>query len=229
MHGLATTLREIATERSALGDAISRAPGVLTQATQVLAHVGATATLLDPVLVHLRPVSVRLVPFLRALLPAAAHAIPTLNGLRALLPGAEAALEQFPSVERRATPAIGSLTHALHGILPSLAALRPYTPDVVAGFFNGVGGATTGAYDANGHYLHGELTVQGGGSSLTGLLNLLGKLTGSIGPLDGERIKLLAPCPGGGGPPAPDRSNPWTSPDVRPGTPPICRPSDDQR
>jgi hypothetical protein len=233
VHGLAATLSEIAAERSALGDAISRAPGVLTQATQVLTRLGATTRLLDPVLVHLRPVSIRLTQLLKVVLPAAAHAIPTLNGLRALLPGAEAALERFPAVERRATPAIGSLRQALHGILPSLSALRPYAPDVVGGFFNGVGGATTGTYDANGHYLHGELTVQGGGSSLTGLLNLVEllqhKLTGNVGPFHGERIHLLAPCPGGGGPPAPDRSSPWTSPDLLPGTPSICRPADDQR
>lgn len=229
VHNLAVTLREIASERSALADAITRAPGVLTQGTAVLGHVGATARLLDPVLVHLRPVSVRLGRLLTAVLPAAAHAIPTLNGLRALIPGAEAALEGFPSVERRAVPAIRSLTHALHQMLPSLASLRPYTPDVVAGFFNGVGGATTGGYDANGHYLHGEVTVQAGGSSLTGLLNLLGKLPGGIGPFHGARIRLLAPCPGGGGPPAPDGSNPWTSPDLLPGTPPICKPADDQR
>ena len=231
VHNLASTLREIASQRSALADAITRAPGVLTQATRVLGHVGATAVVLDPVLVHLRRVSVRLARLLTAVLPAAAHAIPTLNGLRALIPGAEAALERFPAVERRATPAVASLTRALHEILPSLASLRPYAPDVVAGFFNGVGGADTGVYDANGHYLHGELTVQAGGSSLTGVLNLLGKLTkkltGSVGPFHGERVRLLAPCPGGGGPPAVDRSNPWTSPD--PGSPAICKPADDQR
>jgi phospholipid/cholesterol/gamma-HCH transport system substrate-binding protein len=233
VHNLATTFREIASERSALSDAIRRAPGVLTQATHVLGDVRGTAAVLDPVLVHLRPVSVRLAQLLTAVLPAAAHAIPTMNGLRALLPGAEAALERFPGVEKLATPAIGSLTRTLHLILPSLASLRPYAPDVVAGFFNGVGGGTTGAYDANGHYLHGEVTIQAGGSSLTGVLNLLGKLlkklTGGVGPLHGERLRLLAPCPGGGGPPAPDRSNPWTSPDLLPGTPSICKPADDQR
>ncbi len=162
VHGLAATLQEIATRRSALADAITRAPGVLAQATRVLGHVSATARILDPVLVHLRPVSVRLGRLLTAILPAVAHAIPTLNGLRALIPGAEAALEGFPPVERQAVPAIRSLTRALHQMLPSLASLRPYTPDVVGGFFNGVGGATTGAYDANGHYLHGEVTIQAG-------------------------------------------------------------------
>ena len=70
---------------------------------------------------------------------------------------------------------------------------------------------------------------KGGGSSLSGLLNLLGRQLSGLGPLTGERTGLLAPCPGGGSPPAPDRSNPWTTPDVLPGVSGICKPGDDQR
>ena len=225
----ATVLREIATQRSALTDSISRAPAVLDQGTRVLGDLGATLGILDPTLVHLRPVAVRLSGLLRVLLPAAAHELPTIRALSALVPGAEAALERFPPVERVAVPAVQSLTTLLKVISPSLSALRPYAPDVVAGFFNGVGGAAAGAYDANGHFLHGEVTVQGGGSTLTGLLNLLGGHTGTLGPFHGARTKLVAPCPGGGGPPAPDRSNPWNSPDLLPNAGKLCNPSNNQR
>jgi hypothetical protein len=183
----------------------------------------------DPALVHLHPVAVRIGPLLRVLVPATANELPTVRGLSALVPGAEAALERFPGVERVATPAIASLTRLLRLIAPSLSALRPYAADVVGGFFNGVGGADAGPYDANGHYLHGEVTVQGGGSSLTGLLNLLGGHTGTLGPFHGERTRLLAPCPGGGGPRAADRSNPWLHPDLLPGTPKLCKSANDQR
>lgn len=229
MHETAAVLRRIATERSALADSISRAPAVLRQSTRVLTHLGGTLRVLDPVLVHLRPAAIRLSALLRAVLPAAANAVPTLRAVQNLVPGAEAALEAFPGVERLATPAVRSLTTLLRVISPSLSALRPYAPDVVGGFFNGVGGAPGGIYDANGHYLHGELTVQGGGSSLTGLLNLLLGRPGPLGPYHGERTSLLAPCPGGGGPQAPDRSNPWNFPDVLPGAPKVCSPKDNQR
>jgi phospholipid/cholesterol/gamma-HCH transport system substrate-binding protein len=225
----ASVLREIASQRSALADAIARAPAVLSQSTHVLGALGGTLRVLDPALVSLQPVAPRLARLLHVLLPAAAHELPTLRALRALVPGAEAALEGFPPVEKVAVPAIESLTTLLRVISPSLSVLRPYAPDAVAGFFNGVGGASGGQYDANGHYLHGELTVQGGGASLTGLLNLLGGGIGRLGPFHGLRTRLVAPCPGGGGPRARDGSNPWTNPDLLPKAGPLCTPQDDQR
>jgi phospholipid/cholesterol/gamma-HCH transport system substrate-binding protein len=225
----AATLREIASERSALSDAISRAPGVLKQTTAVMRDTDYALHVLNPTLVDLRPVVPRLARLLTVLLPAARNAIPLINGLEALVPSAKKALRGLPPVEHKATPAVQSLTAALTKVTPILAGLRPYTPDVVAGFFNGVGGATGGTYDANGHYLKYLLSLQGGGQTLSGVLNLLGGVTGSLGPFNGGRTHLLATCPGGGGPPAPDASNPWNSPDVLPGTGNVCNPADNQK
>jgi phospholipid/cholesterol/gamma-HCH transport system substrate-binding protein len=225
----ATALREVASERSALQDAISRAPAVLHQGTQVLADTNGTLKVLNPAVKDLQPVAPRLATLLRRLEPAVQAAIPTIAGVQALVPGAKAALTAFPAVERVATPAVRSLASALPPITPILAGLRPYLPDAVSGFFNGVGGAGAAGYDANGHYLKSELTVQGGGASLSGLLSLLGGVTGSLGPFNGGRSGLLAPCPGGGSPPAADGTNPWTSADVLPATGNLCNPADDQK
>jgi ABC-type transporter Mla subunit MlaD len=225
----AAALREVASERTALQDSLSRAPGVLSQSVGVLRDVDTTLGQVNPALVDLRPVAPRLADLLRAVVPTARNAVPLIAGVQALVPSAESALGGLPPVERKATPAVQSLTASLRTVIPILAGLRPYAPDAVAGFFNGVGGATGGSYDANGHYLKSLLTVQAGGSSLTGLLSVLGKLSGAIGPLNGGRTHLLAPCPGGGGPPASDGSNPWTKPDVPAGTGTLCNPADDQR
>ncbi len=226
----AATLREISRERAALGDAIARSPAVLAQGTGVLKDVNYSLKILNPVLVDLQPVAPRLARLLTEVVPAARNAIPTIAGVQALVPSARTALLGLPPVERKATPAVKSLTSSLKTITPILAGIRPYAPDVVAGFFNGVGGASGGTYDANGHYLKSELTVQPtGGASLTGLLSLLGPLTGKLGPFSGGQTGLLAPCPGGGGPAAVDHTNPWTSPDVLPKTGKLCNPADDQK
>ncbi len=226
----AAALREVASQRAALADSIVRAPAVLQQSTGVLRDINFTLGVLNPVLVDLQPVAPRLARLLTALVPTARNAIPTLAGLQALVPGAKAALLALPPAEHQATPALNSLTAALKGLTPILAGFRPYTPDVVAGFFNGVGGSAGGAYDANGHYLKSLLALQPTGpTSLSGLLGVLGSTTKTLPPFHGERSRLLAPCPGGGGPPAADGTNPWTNPDLLPGTGTLCNPANDQK
>ncbi|HEY3729174.1 MAG TPA: MlaD family protein [Solirubrobacteraceae bacterium] len=225
----ATALNEVASERSALQDAISRAPAVLEQGGGVLVDVNRTLKAVNPALHDLRPVAPRLATLLRRIEPAVRNAVPTIAGVQALVPGARTALHEFPAVEREATPAVKSLAAALPPITPILSGLRPYIPDAISGFFNGVGGASTGAYDANGHYLKSELTLQGGGNSLSGLLTLLGGVTSSLGPFHGARSGLVAPCPGGGSPRSPDATAPWTAPDTLAATGHLCNPADDQK
>lgn len=225
----AATLREVSSQRAALADSLTRAPAVLSQGTGVLRDVNFSLGVLNPVLKDLQPVAPKLATLLRVVVPAARDAVPTIKGVHALVPSAEAALNGLPPVERKATPAVESLTSALSTLTPILSGLRPYTPDVVAGFFDGVGGAAGGNYDANGHYLKSLLSVQGGGGSVSGILGLLGGVTGSLGPFNGARTHLLAPCPGGGGPPAADRSNPWNTPDASPKLGALCNPADNEK
>jgi hypothetical protein len=163
-------------------------------------------------------------------LPFGRYLVPTLNEIHALFPGAERALKGVVPVAEEGVPALNSLTVALTKSLPILAANRAYGPDAVAGFFNGVGGAQTASYDANGHYIHSRLVLEAGGAGvgLGGLLSILGRATVKLPALTGGRIGLLSPCPGGGAPPASDHTNPWTTPVTAKGVGQLCKPGDDQ-
>jgi len=132
-------------------------------------------------------------------------------------------------LERKATPAVVSLGTALSNITPILVGLRPYAPDLVAGFFNAFGGSTGAYHDANGHYARISSVLSGGPTGLTGLLGLLGGTTGSLPPLGGVRTGLLARCPGAGSPPARAGGNRWTTPDLLPATGTLCNPADNER
>jgi phospholipid/cholesterol/gamma-HCH transport system substrate-binding protein len=224
----AEVLREVASQRSALEDSLQRTPAVLTQGRHVLSDVQASFGKIDPMLTALKPVAPKAATLLRKVVPFAKAFIPTLVDIRRLIPDAKQALNRFVPVERKGVPALNSLTTALTDINPILTALRPYAPDVTAGFFNGVGGSQAAGYDANGHYLRIGVVLQGGASSLAGLLNTLGAGTVKLPILDGVRTGLTAPCPGGGSPPAPDGSTPWTDPPVAAGVGALCNPADDQ-
>jgi phospholipid/cholesterol/gamma-HCH transport system substrate-binding protein len=225
----AAAFRQIASRRAALQDIVASAPAVLSQAEGVLKDVDFTLGVLNPTLTHLQPVAPKLSTLITKLLPAAANAVPTIQGVEALVPSARRALKLLPPVEKAATPAIQSLSSALSGLTPLLAGVRPYAPDLVAGFFTNFSGAETASYDANGQFGRVMAMLSPGGAGLTGLLSLLGGVTSAIGPLNGTQTGVLARCPGGAAPKSSDQSSPWTAPDVLPATGSICNPADNAR
>jgi phospholipid/cholesterol/gamma-HCH transport system substrate-binding protein len=219
----AATLREVASERTALEDLLARAPSVLAQGTGVLADVDYTLGVLNPVLKDLQPVAPRLATLLKAVVPTAKNAIPTVKDVAALLPAAKQALTELPPVVAQAVPAVSSLGAALPPITPVLAGVRPYAPEVVSGFFGGVGGYSGGYYDANGHYV--RISPLFGPGGFSGVLGILNGVVSQLPVFNGTRFGVLAACPGGTVEASPNGGNPWNNPDVLPATGSICNPA----
>jgi phospholipid/cholesterol/gamma-HCH transport system substrate-binding protein len=220
----AATLREVASQRTALQDLLVRAPPVLKQGTGVLADVNYTLGVLNPVLKDLQPVVSPLSKLLKAIVPTAANAIPTVKAVAALLPAAKQALTELPPVVAQAVPAINSLGAALPPITPILSGIRPYAPEVVAGFFGGVGGYSGAYYDANGHYV--RISPLFGPGGFSGVLSILNGILSQLPSFNGVRFGVLAPCPGGAVEASPNGGNPWNTPDLLPGTGNVCNTAD---
>ncbi|MDX6665544.1 MAG: phospholipid/cholesterol/gamma-HCH transport system substrate-binding protein [Solirubrobacteraceae bacterium] len=202
LDSAAAALTQVASRRTELADLLDRAPPLLRQARTTLGHLNTALPLVDPVLRDLHPAIAPLARLLRDVVPVARDAAPAIAEIRALLPQAKRVLAQVPALDRAASPALTSTTGALRGVLPIVAGLRPYTPDLIAGLFNGFGGAVGSTYDANGHYL--RISLEGSPASLPGILSP------TPGPgFEGYRSGLDARCPGAAEEPVPDGSNPW--------------------
>ena len=113
-------------------------------------------------------------------------------------------LRRLPGLETITRPSLASATSAIGQATPIFSGLRPYTPDLVGGLFNGFGGTAGNSYDANGHVARIALTT--GGAALTGLTSVLTGSTPAFGPLSPD-TGLTSRCPGTGSVTAPDGSN----------------------
>lgn len=214
----AATMRAVASENAALGDTLSRAPGVLRQGRGTLARLTAALGQVNPALREAQPSAGPLAKLLRQLPPTTRAATPVLRDTAAILPPLNKGLLSIPALARVAVPALTSTTRAVGDALPIFMGLRPYGPDLVNGLLKGIAGDTTYGYDANGHFVRVTPAVSATGSS--GLLSLPGV---NLSSLSSVRTGLTARCPGGAVEPAPDGSNPWI-PD-----PALCNPQDDHK
>lgn len=204
IESTAGILTTVANEREQLARALAAAPESLRTTTTTLRRLRTqTLPAVDPVLEGAQPTIKPFEELLRVSTPTLRNAKPLVASLRALMPDARAALQPLPRLQRAASPSLASTTKALREALPLITGLRPYTPELVAGFFSGFGGNSAHAYDANGHYQRVSLNL--GFDSLTGIIPLPPGAS-----LGGYRTGLVARCPGGAEEPGPDRSNPTT-------------------
>jgi hypothetical protein len=160
-----------------------------------------TLPVVDPLLRASRPAIAPLADVIREVEPTLRGAEPLIARLRELIPASRAVLGPLPGVADAAVPAVAAITKGMTDALPMVTGLRPYTPELVAGFFTGFGGSTAHSYDANGHY--GRIYLTGASGSFSGLTDKAPDAS------SGYRTRLDARCPGGAEEPHPDGSNPW--------------------
>ncbi|MEA2468428.1 MAG: phospholipid/cholesterol/gamma-HCH transport system substrate-binding protein [Thermoleophilaceae bacterium] len=205
------TLDELAARDVSLDSLLRRAPATLRQANTTLVNLRSTLRDVDPALVEARPAAPLLAGFLERLRPVAQRARPVVSQLRTTIDhrGSDdllGVLAGVPPLERAAVPAFESVVATVNDALPVVNEVRPYTPDVVGGLFNGFGGTTAGYYDANGRYT--RISFQSNAYSLQGVGSLL-PVPGNAPGLTGYRKNVTRRCPGAATQPAPDGSNPW--------------------
>ena len=197
----AASLRAVASEREALGRTLARAPEVLRTSGRRLGRLSDGIESVSDT-----------VPLARLLAesgPVLAKSRPLVRDLRPVLGDLRRTLNAFPPLARTTVPSLRDTTRMARGMLPILTALRPYTPEVVAGFGGAYFGTIGGYYDANGHYV--RIAPSFANDSLPGVSEA------------GYRTGLTARCPGAAAEPAADRSNPWVD------DPKLCDRSHDKR
>jgi phospholipid/cholesterol/gamma-HCH transport system substrate-binding protein len=189
-----------------------------------LVNLRAALVDLDPTIKLARPVAAPLAETLNRLRPVTRRARPVIAALRRTIdrPGSAdlvGVLVRLPRLRRIAVPALDSANATVHDLLPILADVRPYAPDVIGGLMNGFGGSTSGYYDANGHFT--RISFQSNAYSLENILSLVPIVGPPRNGLLEYQRGITGRCPGAATQPAPDRSNPFVVPGCDPaqGTP----------
>ena len=171
---LGTTMDALASRRSALGEAIERAPGFMRSANSTFVNLRSTLDALDPLVADAKPiVRDKLIPLFDELRPFARGAEPTVRDLSRTIrrPGAGNDLIEFlrvqPSVDRIANDsaqrngaerpgAFPATRKAAEGAARQLSFFRPYTVDLV-GWFDDF--SSSGVYDALGGFSRSGLQL----------------------------------------------------------------------
>lgn len=218
--GAATTFAEVASQHAQLADLLTRAPSLLRQAAATLAQTSTAVTALRPALRAILPVAPPLKAFLSLAPSTLDRLTPTVTTLNGELAPLRQTLADLRPLAAPAVSALHSAVPALRSVMPILIGLREYGSDLILGIFNGLGGLVSGPYTSEGHYAKLNF-VQSPQTLFQGTLSqILSSAPLAPGVLD-VRTHLLARCPGGDAPPAPDGSNPWIPSQG------LCNPADD--
>ncbi len=214
-----TTTGAVASQSTALEQALRLLPGTLTRSTATFAGLNSTLDALDPLVAKSKVAARRLEPFAASLNTLTKVAIPTVTALSDLIhnPAGTGDLttlfEQTPKLAQLAATAFPNLIRAMNDSQTQLDNLREYTPDVVAALTN-VGQASA-YYDANGHYVRVQPTFFAFGTDSSNEL---------VSRLPADRYQGLqmvrSRCPGGSVQPSPDGSSPEAVAGCQPGSTP---------
>jgi phospholipid/cholesterol/gamma-HCH transport system substrate-binding protein len=220
----AGALNAIANRSGDLDRTLVKLPDTLKAANTTLVNLRATLADLRPALQDAAPAAPLLSAVLTRLSPLAQQAIPVVARASQTVdaPGGRADLlgvvNGFAPLAKVAVPAFKSAHDTLVDALPIVKQARPYAPDVTGGLIDGFGGTTAGYYDANGHYA--RIAFEGSPYSLANGGALV-PAPGATPGLTGYRKGITQRCPGAAAQTAPDKSNPYVTPDVN------CKREDD--
>ncbi|HEX8744881.1 MAG TPA: MlaD family protein [Thermoleophilaceae bacterium] len=206
------TLSAIASRTAELDSSLRQLPPTLREANTTLVNLRALVQDVRPAVREARPVAPLLTETLQRLRPVARAGVQVIPALRRLIdrPGRRdltGVLAYMPTLERTIVPAFESTVETVDDLLPVVAEIRPYLPDLVAGPFRGFGGTTSPYYDANGHYT--RISFVGSGFTAAPGIGQILPITPEEGGLAGYRTFVRNRCPGGATHAHPDGSNPY--------------------
>jgi phospholipid/cholesterol/gamma-HCH transport system substrate-binding protein len=213
------TTRAIASQSTALEQALSLLPPALNHSTRTFAGLRKTLDSLDPLVAASKPASRRLAPFARQLDELTRASIPTIGALNGLIRNPSGSgdlitlLQQTPALARVAHTAFPELIRQMNQSQNQLDYLVDFTPDIVAALTNL--GQIGGYYDANGHYARTQPFFAAFG------LDSSNQLTSKPPSERGDGVQVVRTrCPGGAVQPAPDGSSPVSVPGCSPSNTP---------
>ncbi len=213
------TTSAIASQSTALQQALQLLPPALNHSTRTFAGLRQTLDSLDPLVDASKPASRHLAEFSAALDTLTKASIPTIGALNNLISNPTGSgdltslLMQTPSLARIANYAFPRLTREMNASQAQLDYLREFAPDVVAALTNL--GQAAAYYDANGHYTRTQPVFSAFG------LNASNELVDQSPALRYQGLQVVRRrCPGGAVQPPPDGSAPVRVPGCDPGSTP---------